>query len=117
MSNSENMRCLQDGGTRDAVFDMARNTRLRGGHAGPVTRLSLTDQLLCSSSLDFTARLWKRGPTLRCVSVLHFGDWVWDIVARCARQGRGRAQGQCCLCPAGARETYFGWRFSGFQSF
>ena len=78
---------VQDGTAADAVFDMARNTRLRGGHAGPVTRLSLTDQLLCSSSLDFTARLWKRGPTLRCVSVLHFGDWVWDIVARCARQG------------------------------
>ncbi len=47
-----------------------------------MTRLSLTDQLLCSASLDFTARLWKRGPEMRCAAVLHLGDWVWDIAAR-----------------------------------
>ena len=50
-----------------------------------MTRLSLTDQLLCSASLDFTARLWKRGTELRCAAVLHLRDWVWDIVARCVR--------------------------------
>ena len=74
--------CQQNATAGDAAFDMASNTRLRGGHAGPVTRLSLTDQLLCSASLDFTARLWKRGPEMRCAAVLHLSDWVWDIAAR-----------------------------------
>ena len=97
---------LQDAATGDAAFDMAHNTRLRGGHAGPVTRLSLTDRLLCSSSLDFTARLWQRGSKMRCISVLHLGDWVWDVVARCARH---RSLGSCwLLLQATALEARFG---------
>ena len=92
-------RSAQDDATGDAIFDMAHNTRLRGGHAGPVTRLSITDQLLCSSSLDFTARLWKRGAKMHCVSVLHFGDWVWDIVARYASMyGDSPTAQSCCCC-------------------
>ena len=113
MRHTDGICCLQDGTVGDAVFDMARNTRLRGGHAGAVTRLSLTDQLLCSSSLDFTARLWKRGPSLRCVSVLHFGDWVWDIVARCARPSHG----SYCLLTDAARWECVWYHLIWYESF
>lgn len=65
-----------------AHFRLATNTRLRGGHAGPVTALDIGESALYSGSWDFTVRIWERGAELRCAAVLPFPDWVWDVAAR-----------------------------------
>ena len=73
---------MQAADTGRAHFKLAANTRLRGGHSGPVTVLELSDSALYSGSWDFTVRIWERGPELRCAAVLSFRDWVWDLAAR-----------------------------------
>ena len=56
-----------------------------GGHQGPVSALALCPTHLFSGSWDYCVRVWDRhttsatSPSLTCVQVVHFDDWVTDM--------------------------------------
>ncbi|KAH9291449.1 hypothetical protein KI387_043359, partial [Taxus chinensis] len=51
------------------------------GHIGPITSMGLDPSRIYSGSWDMSIRVWDRA-SLKCLSILRHGDWVWSFVVR-----------------------------------
>lgn len=52
------------------------------GHTGPISRLSLSGDVLFSGSWDCSVCLWSKAEEWKMASRFVYPDWIWDVVAK-----------------------------------